>query len=88
VPQTTKVGTFRSPSRFGAVPLPSSGAQESDIGHVVEEDAPDMRAADIGAFFTTGAPTMDWVHSDNAPNVQTLVVEPGKAPVMRFAPES
>jgi pimeloyl-ACP methyl ester carboxylesterase len=74
--------------QYGAVPLPSSGAQESDIGHVVEEDAPDMLAADIGAFLATGAPTMDWVHSDKAPNVQTLVVERGKAPVLRFAPES
>ena len=74
--------------QYGAVPLPSSGAQESDIGHVVEEDAPDMLAADIGAFLATGAPTMDWVHSDKAPNVQTLVVERGKAPVLRFAPKS
>ena len=46
-----------------------------------------MLAADIGAFLATGAPTMDWVHSDKAPNVQTLVVERGKAPVLRFAPE-
>jgi pimeloyl-ACP methyl ester carboxylesterase len=74
--------------QYGAVPLPSSGAQESDIGHVVEEDAPDMLAADIGAYLATGAPTMDWVHSDSEPNIQTLVVEPGKAPVLRFAPES
>jgi pimeloyl-ACP methyl ester carboxylesterase len=74
--------------QYGAVPLPSSGAQESDIGHTLEEDAPDMLAADIGAFLATGAPTMDWVHSDKAPNVQTLVVERGKAPVLRFAPES
>jgi pimeloyl-ACP methyl ester carboxylesterase len=74
--------------QYGAVPLPSSGAQESDIGHTVEEDAPDMLAADIGAFLTTGAPTMDWVHSDKPPNVQTLVVERGNAPVLRFAPES
>jgi pimeloyl-ACP methyl ester carboxylesterase len=74
--------------QYGSVPLPASGVQESDIGHVVEEEAPDMLAADIGAFLATGAPTMDWVHSDKAPNVQTLVVERGKAPVLRFAPES
>ena len=73
--------------QYGSVPLPASGVQESDIGHVVEEDAPDMLAADIGAFLATGAPTMDWVHSDKAPNVRTLVVERGKAPVLRFAPE-
>ena len=74
--------------QYGSLPLPASGVQESDIGHVVEEDAPDMLAADIGAFLATGAPTMDWVHSDKAPNVRTLVVERGKAPVLRFAPES
>jgi pimeloyl-ACP methyl ester carboxylesterase len=74
--------------QYGAVPLPSSGNQETDIGHTLEEDAPDMLAADIGAFLATGAPTSDWVHSDKAPNIQTLVVEPGKAPVLRFAPAS
>jgi pimeloyl-ACP methyl ester carboxylesterase len=46
--------------QYGSLPLPSSGAQESDIGHLAEAEAPDMIAADV----TTGAPATDWVHSD------------------------
>jgi pimeloyl-ACP methyl ester carboxylesterase len=69
--------------QYGSLPLPSSGAQESDIGHLAEEEAPDMIAADV----TTGAPTTDWVHSDAAPNLLKRVVEPGKAPLLRFGPE-
>jgi len=70
--------------QYGLLPLPASGSQETDIGHTVQEDAPDLVAADIGAFFTTGAPTKDLAHSDKAPNVQTILVERDKAPVERF----
>jgi pimeloyl-ACP methyl ester carboxylesterase len=70
--------------QYGLLPLPASGSQETDIGHTVQEDAPDLVAADIGAFFTTGAPTKDLAHSDKAPNVQKILVERDKAPVERF----
>jgi pimeloyl-ACP methyl ester carboxylesterase len=72
--------------QYGIQPLPSSGAQESDIGHVVQWDAPDAIAADVAFFVKTGAPTQDLPHSDPPPNVSRIVVEPGKATVVRFGP--
>jgi len=70
--------------QYGLLPLSAPDAPQTDIGHMVQADAPEMVAADIGAFFTTGAPTKDLAHSDKAPNVQTILVERDQAPVERF----
>jgi len=67
---------------YGTVPLPASGAQETDVGHNIQWAAYEMVASDIDAFIKTGQPTVDLVRSDNAQNVQKLVVEPGKASVI------
>lgn len=70
--------------QYGFLPLPSSGAQESDIGHVVQWDAPSAIAADIAAFVETGAPTRDLPHRDRPPSVSHILVEPGRATALRF----
>jgi hypothetical protein len=70
--------------QYGVLPLPQSGAQETDIGHNVQWGAPDAVAADIAAFAKTGAPTADQAHSDKAPNVSHILTEVGKATVMRL----
>jgi pimeloyl-ACP methyl ester carboxylesterase len=64
---------------YGKLPLPASGAQESDIGHNIQWSAAETVAKDINAFITTGAPTFDLAHSDAAPNLTRIIVEPGKA---------
>ncbi|CAA2138795.1 alpha/beta fold hydrolase [Hyphomicrobium sp. ghe19] len=69
---------------YGKLPLPASGAQESDIGHNIQWSAAETVAKDINAFITTGAPTMDLVHSDAAPNFSKLIVEPGKGVVEKI----
>lgn len=69
---------------YGKLPLPASGAQESDIGHNIQWSAAETVAKDIDAFITTGAPTLDLVHSEPAPNVSTLVIESGKAVVEKI----
>lgn len=69
---------------YGKLPLPASGAQESDVGHNIQWSAAETVAKDIEAFITTGAPTSDLVHSDAAPNISTLVIEPGKAVVEKI----
>ncbi len=69
---------------YGKLPLPASGAQESDVGHNIQWSAAETVAKDIDTFIATGAPTMDLVHSDAAPNVSTLIVEPGKAVVEKI----
>ncbi len=46
--------------RYGTKPLPPSGAQEDDIGHNVQWDAPDAVAADILSFIREGRPVGDW----------------------------
>jgi pimeloyl-ACP methyl ester carboxylesterase len=71
---------------YGTIPLPASGAQETDIGHNIQWAAYDMVASDIDAFIKTGQPTDGLVRSDSAQNVQKLVVEPGKAQVIHVAP--
>lgn len=70
--------------QYGVLPLPKSGAQESDIGHNVQWGAPEAVAADIEAFIRTGAPTSDLVHSDKAPDFSHIVTEPGKANVIKL----
>jgi pimeloyl-ACP methyl ester carboxylesterase len=70
--------------QYGVLPLPQSGAQESDIGHFVQGEAPDAVAADIKAFIRTGAPTKDLAHSDKVPNVSHIVMDPGKATVVQL----
>jgi pimeloyl-ACP methyl ester carboxylesterase len=70
--------------QYGTVPLPASGEQDADIGHMVQWEAPDAVAADIYSFLKTGAPTKDLAHSDKAPNLSHILVEPGKATVVQF----
>jgi len=69
---------------YGKIPLPASGYQESDIGHNIQWAAFETVAKDIDAFISTGAPTLDLVHSDAAPNVAKLIIEPGKAVVEKI----
>lgn len=64
---------------YGKLPLPASGAQESDIGHNIQWSAAETVAKDINAFIATGAPTLDLAHSDAAPNFTRIIVEPDKA---------
>ena len=70
--------------QYGTMPLPQSGIQETDIGHTVQEDAPEAVAADIVAFIKTGAPTRDMARSDQPPGDNRILVEPDKAIMMRF----
>jgi pimeloyl-ACP methyl ester carboxylesterase len=70
--------------QYGVIPLPASGEQDSDIGHSLQWEAPDAVAADLDSFIKTGAPTKDLAHSDKAPNVSHILVEPGTATVMRL----
>jgi pimeloyl-ACP methyl ester carboxylesterase len=66
---------------FGKLPLPASGAQETDVGHNIQWSASETVAKDIDSFIKTGAPTDDLAHSDAAPNTGKIIVEPGKAVV-------
>ncbi len=70
--------------QYGIRPLPPSGNQESDIGHNVQWGAPDAVAADIESFVRTGVPDPDLVHSDDPPNIRNIVVEPGKAIIVKL----
>jgi pimeloyl-ACP methyl ester carboxylesterase len=79
-----KSGTTFYWKQYGKLPLPASGAQESDVGHNIQWSAAETVAKDIDAFINTGAPTLDLVHSEPAPNVSTLVIEPGKAVVEKI----
>lgn len=45
--------------QYGVDPLPASGAQDSDIGHNVQWDAPLQVADDILSFIKTATPTSD-----------------------------
>jgi pimeloyl-ACP methyl ester carboxylesterase len=75
-------GTPWSFKTYGALPLPPSGAQESDLGHNLQWEAPEVVAADILAFVETGSPTADLVRTAGPTNPRELVVEPGKAQVL------
>jgi pimeloyl-ACP methyl ester carboxylesterase len=70
--------------QYGALPLPPSAQQESDIGHMVQWDAPVTMAADIRSFVKTGEPTQDLPHSDKAPNISHILIDHGKAVVVRL----
>jgi len=70
--------------QYGLLPLPASGNQESDIGHNVQWGAPDCVAADIDYFIRNGVPDSDLCHSDAAPNIRHIVVEPGKAIIVKL----
>jgi pimeloyl-ACP methyl ester carboxylesterase len=70
--------------QYGVRPLPKPNEPQTDIGHNVQWDAPDMAAADIDSFIRHGAPTSDLIHSDAPPNTAKMIVEPGKATVIRL----
>lgn len=78
---TAKTGVTFYWKEYGALPLPASGAQETDIGHNIQWSGSETVAKDIEAFIKTGAPTQDLAHSAPAPNISTIIVEPGKAVV-------
>ena len=62
-------GTTNYWKQYGALPLPASGAQESDIGHNIQWSVHEVVAADIVSFIKTGAPTATLVHSAPVPDV-------------------
>jgi pimeloyl-ACP methyl ester carboxylesterase len=72
--------------QYGVLPLPASGNQESDIGHNVQWGAPDSVASDIDSFLRRGVPDPDLTHSAAAPNIRHIVVEPGKAIIVKLGP--
>lgn len=65
--------------QYGVDQLPASGAQESDIGHNVQWDAPREVAADIASFQSSGRPTPDGHRSVFANGSSRIVTDPGKA---------
>jgi pimeloyl-ACP methyl ester carboxylesterase len=71
---------------YGVLPLPPSGAQESDLGHNLQWEAPEAVAADILAFVETGSPTGDLVRTAGPADPRELVLEPGKAEVVAGQP--
>lgn len=72
----TKVPVFWK--QYGAIPLPASGAQETDIGHNVQWGAPEAVAADIDAFIKTGRPLHNLPHADPA-NVTNVLIDSSRA---------
>ncbi len=68
--------------QYGAIPLPASGYQESDIGHNLQWEAPAQVALDIDSFLRTGMPTKDLYRSDFPADVQRIVTEPGAATII------
>lgn len=77
-------GTTSYWKQYGVRPLPNPNEPQTDIGHNVQWDAPDVAASDIDSFIRHGAPTPDLVHSDAPPNTAKMIVEPGKATVIRL----
>ncbi len=67
---------------YGAIPLPASGYQESDIGHNIQWEAPAQVALDIDSFLRTGLPTPDLYRSDFPADIQHIVTEPGAATII------
>lgn len=65
--------------QYGAAPLAASGAQDSDIGHNVQWDAPQQVAADILSFINTGNPTPDAHSAAKAANGFAITTDAGKA---------
>ncbi len=68
--------------QYGVDPLPASGAQETDIGHNVQWDAPDQVATDILSFIKTGRPTPDLTRAVITSAGTTIKTEPGKATII------
>ncbi|MCC6413965.1 MAG: alpha/beta hydrolase [Saprospiraceae bacterium] len=58
---------------YGKKPLPTSGMQESDLGHNLHWGAPDEVAADIASFIQTGLPTPGLPHANPANIKQVLI---------------
>jgi pimeloyl-ACP methyl ester carboxylesterase len=59
---------------YGKTPLPSSGMQESDLGHNLHWGAPDEVAADIASFIQTGFPTPGLPYA-NPNNIKQVLIE-------------
>lgn len=68
--------------QYGIDPLPKSGAQETDIGHNVQWDAPDQVAADILSFIRTGKPTPALSRAVITPAGTTIKTEPAGATII------
>ena len=59
---------------YGKTPLPTSGMQESDLGHNLHWGAPDEVATDIASFIRTGFPTPGLPYA-NPDNVKQVLIE-------------
>ena len=68
--------------QYGVRPLPKPNEPQTDIGHNVRWDAPDMVASDIDSFIRHGAPSI-WATA-MPPDTPKMVVESGKATVIRL----
>ena len=58
------------------MPLPKSGAQEGEIGHNVQWDAPTQVAADILAFMRSGKPVRDLPYAEGPSGTYIIKTEP------------
>ena len=65
--------------QYGTKLLPSSGYQESEIGHNVQWDAPQQVAGDIISFMNTGQPSADGYHAEMSSGAMKIMVDAGKA---------
>lgn len=77
-------GTRSFWKQYGVHRLPSSGLQVSDIGHEAQWEAPDTLAADIDSFVRRSTPTLDLPHSDRAPHIDRILIEKGRAHVVKL----
>ena len=68
-------GRIDSPLQYGVVPLPASGAQENDIGHNLQWEAPKAVAADILSFVKTGMPTSNAYRAHIASEKVEIIAE-------------
>jgi len=62
--------------QYGKVPLPKSGAQEGEIGHNVQWDAPKQVAADILAFLRSGIPSRDLPYAEASAGTYVIRTDP------------
>lgn len=77
--EAAKMGKAKSVwKQYGVTDLPASGAQENELGHNLQWEAPKEITADIVAFIKTGMPTLDLYRAD-AKQITTIVTEAGKA---------
>ena len=65
--------------QYGTKILPESGAQENEIGHNVQWDAPQQVAGDIVSFIKSGKPSSDGYHADISGGATKIVTDPDKA---------